>query len=136
MPRVHRSAYRNPMSDTSPATSAAAAARRERFPGSYEVFDALVTEYELRADVALGRMFGSEGLSVRGKVFAFVGFFGQLYAKLPEQRVDELIGTGDAEPAVMRGRPMREWVTASAERPESWAAIVAEAHAFVDAITP
>ena len=94
--------------------------RREKFPESYAVFDPIVAEYTTRDDVELGRMFGSEGLSVRGKVFAFVGFSGGLFAKLPEARVGELIAAGDAEPAVMRDRPMREWVTARAgRRPET-----------------
>ncbi|HKT56724.1 MAG TPA: hypothetical protein VJR25_08125 [Microbacterium sp.] len=116
--------------------SASAPSRRERFPESYAIFDRLVAEYSERPDVALGRMFASEGLSVRGKVFAFVGFSGSLFAKLPEQRVGELIEAGDASPAVMRGRPMREWVTLDPSRPDTWDPIVAEAHAFVDSITP
>lgn len=116
--------------------SGAADGRREKFPASYAIFDPIVADYVTHDDVELGRMFGSEGLSVRGKVFAFVGFTGCLFAKLPEERVGELIEAGDAEPAVMRDRPMREWVTAVPERPETWAPIVAEAYAFVDSITP
>ena len=114
----------------------AADSRREKFPESYAIFDALVAEYTQLPDVALGRMFGSEGLSVRGKVFAFVGFSGSLFAKLPEQRVGELIAAEDASPAVMRDRPMREWVTLDSDRPDTWHAIAAEAYAFVDSITP
>lgn len=110
--------------------------RREKFPESYAIFDPLAAEYTGRDGVALGRMFGSEGLSVRGKVFAFVGYSGSLFAKLSEERVGELIEAGDAEPAVMRERPMREWVTARSDRPETWPSIVAEAYAFVDSITP
>jgi hypothetical protein len=110
--------------------------RREKFPESYAIFDPLTAEYVQRDGVALGRMFGSEGLSVRGKVFAFVGYSGSLFAKLPEKRVGELIESGDADPAVMRDRPMREWVTARPDRPDTWSAIVAEAYEFVDSITP
>jgi len=116
--------------------ASSADARREKFPESYAIFDPITAEYEQREGVALGRMFGSEGLSVRGKIFAFVGFSGSLFAKLPEERVGELIESGDADPAVMRDRPMREWVTARADRPETWPSIVAEAYAFVDSITP
>jgi hypothetical protein len=36
----------------------------------------------------------------------------------------------------MRDRPMREWVTARADRPDTWSGIVAEAYEFVDSITP
>lgn len=111
-------------------------ARRDKFPESYAIFDRLTAEYAQRDGVALGRMFGSEGLSIRGKVFAFVGFTGSLFAKLPEKRVGELIESGDADPAVMRDRPMREWVTVRADMPGTWSGIVAEAYEFVDSITP
>ncbi|NNC13822.1 hypothetical protein HII28_18330 [Planctomonas sp. JC2975] len=113
----------------------AAQNRRQKFPESYAIFDPIAAEFVAGGDVAIGRMFGSEGLSLRGKVFAFVGFTGRLYAKLPEERVGELVAAGDAEPAVMRDRPMREWVTALPERPDVWPAIVAEAYAFIDSIT-
>jgi hypothetical protein len=115
---------------------ASAPSRREQFPESYAIFDPLVDEYTKRPEVSLGRMFASEGLSVRGKVFAFVGFTGNLFAKLPEKRVGELIEAGDAHPAVMRDRPMREWVTLDPDRPDTWSGIVAEAYAFVDSMTP
>ncbi|KHK97233.1 hypothetical protein LK09_12775 [Microbacterium mangrovi] len=100
------------------------------------MFDRIVDEYRDRPGISLGRMFASEGLSVRGKVFAFVGFTGKLFAKLPEQRVGELIEAGDADPAIMRDKPMREWVTLAPARPDTWDRVVAEAYAFVDSITP
>jgi hypothetical protein len=113
-----------------------AGGRREKFPESYAIFDRLTADYVQRDGVALGRTFGSEGLSIRGKVFAFVGFSGSLFAKLPEKRVGELIESGDADPAVMRDRPMREWVTVRVDHPGTWSDIVDEAYAFVDSITP
>ncbi|MGR2753311.1 hypothetical protein [Agromyces arachidis] len=85
-----------------------------------------------RADVSVGRMFGSEGYSVRGKLFAFVAGDGDLVVKLPEARIAEL-GLG---PMVMRGRPMREWAVVPLSRDEEWAAITADALAFVDETTP
>lgn len=112
------------------------AARREKFPESYAIFDPIVSEWTARPDVSLGAMFGSEGLNVRGKVFAFVTFEGALMVKLPESRVGELAEAGEAEPAVMRGRPMREWATAGTDAADRWPALVAEAFAHVDAITP
>ncbi|GEP47602.1 hypothetical protein MSA03_11100 [Microbacterium saccharophilum] len=81
-------------------------------------------------------MFGSEGLRIRGKVFAFVGHRGDLIAKLPEERVTELEASGQAERMVMRERMLREWVIVGVERGELWWPIVDEAFAFVDAITP
>ena len=85
-----------------------------------------------RPDVAMTRMFGSESLSVRGKMFAFASNAGDLVVKLSEQRVDEL----RLDNMVMRGRPMREWATLGTDAAARWPAAVAEAHAHVDAITP
>ena len=86
-----------------------------------------------RPDVGVGRMFGSEGYSVRGKLFAFVSSDGRLVVKLPVERIDEL----DLDNMVMRGSPMREWAAVPYEvGAERWGAITAEAHAFVDSITP
>ena len=113
-----------------------AAARRAKFPESYAIFDPIVAEWTARPDVALGAMFGSEGLNVRGKVFAFVTFDGALMVKLPEDRVGELAKTHEAEPAVMRGRLMHRWATVGTDAADRWPALVAEAFAFVDEITP
>ena len=113
-----------------------AVVRREKFPEAYAIFDPIVAEWTARPDVALGAMFGSEGLNVRGKVFAFVTFAGELMVKLPESRVGELAEADEAQPAVMRGRPMREWATVGTDAAERWAPLVGEAYAHVDAITP
>ncbi|MFC9919694.1 hypothetical protein [Agromyces binzhouensis] len=85
-----------------------------------------------RADVTVGRMFGSEGYSVRGRLFAFVAGDGDLVVKLPEARIAEL----GLEPMFMRGRPMREWAVVPFARDAEWSAIAADALAFVDEITP
>jgi hypothetical protein len=84
-------------------------------------------------DVGVGRMFGSEGYSVRGKLFAFVSSDGRLVVKLSGERIEQL----GLDNMVMRGSPMREWAVvpfdAGAER---WRSVAEEAHAFVDSITP
>jgi len=86
-----------------------------------------------RPDVAIGRMFGSDGVSVRGKLFAFVANSGSLVVKLPEARIDEL----ELDNMVMHGRPMREWaVVPFDDGVERWREIAGEAHDFVDSITP
>lgn len=86
-----------------------------------------------RPEVTMRRMFGSEGLAVRGKLFAFGSTAGDLVVKLPEERVGEL----GLDPMVMRGRPMREWaVVPYAEGEERWRELIDEAFAFVDSITP
>ena len=58
-----------------------------------------------RPDVGVGRMFGSEGYSVRGKLFAFVSSDGRLVVKLSGERIEQL----GLDNMVMRGSPMREW---------------------------
>ena len=78
-------------------------------------------------------MFGSEGYSVRGKLFAFVSSDGRLVVKLSGERIEQL----GLDNMVMHGSPMREWAVvpfdAGAER---WRSVAEEAYAFVDAITP
>jgi hypothetical protein len=97
------------------------------------LFDELAPEYLARPDVAISKMFGSEALSVRGKMFAFAANDGCLVVKLPEDRIAEL----RLDNMVMRGRPMREWAKVPlADGVERWRAVADEAHAFVDDITP
>ncbi|QRY39764.1 hypothetical protein JVX92_09470 [Microbacterium hominis] len=105
-------------------------------PGARTVFDDIAAEYMMLPGVDIGPMFGSEGLRIRGKVFAFMGHRSGLIAKLPEERVTALERTGRAEHMTMRGRTMREWVFAGPDAVDLWPDIVAEAYAFVDAITP
>jgi hypothetical protein len=58
-----------------------------------------------------GKGFGSTGLKVNGKLFAFISSKGKFVAKLPRERVDELVSAGEGEhfdPG--HGRLMKEWV--------------------------
>lgn len=102
---------------------------------AHQIWDGLVPQFEALPDVALGRMFGTVGLGVRGKMFAFVGS-GALIAKVGERHAAELIDRGIAELTVMRERAMREWVTVQIENEEEWEPVMRTAHAFVDSITP
>lgn len=101
-----------------------------------DIFDAIGADYLTRPGVDIGPMFGSEGLRIRGKVFAFQGYRGGLIAKLPEARVSALEASGRAERMVMRERAMREWVFVPEDAADLWPGVVAEAFAFVDEITP
>lgn len=103
---------------------------------AHAIFDPIAADYLTRPDVDIGPMFGSEGLRIRRKVFAFVGYRGGLVVKVPEARATELAGEGVAERMVMRDREMREWLTVDRGEHERWAPLVAEAFAYVDAITP
>jgi TfoX/Sxy family transcriptional regulator of competence genes len=84
-------------------------------------------------DVAMARMFGSDGLSVRGRFFAFVSSDGRLVVKIDEHRIEAL----GLDNMVMRGRAMREWAALPYDDGEErWRAAAREAHDFVDSITP
>jgi len=45
-----------------------------------------------------GKGFGSGALKVRGKIFAMLSSKGQFVAKLPRERVDELVQLGIGQP--------------------------------------
>lgn len=103
----------------------------------HELFDPLADAYLQRPGVDIGQMFGTEGLRVRGKVFAFVGSGGGLIVKVPAARASELADSGAAPRMVMRGREMREWVTVPPEAgADAWGALMSEAFAYLDEITP
>ena len=103
---------------------------------AHAIFDPIAEGYLAHEGVDIGRMFASEGLRVRGKIFAFVGLDGDIMIKVPAPLTDALIADGTAERVVMRGRGMREWVTVSASHSDRWAALIDEAYVFVDSITP
>ena len=100
-----------------------------------ELYDDLAAVHLARDGVDIGPMFGSEGLRIRGKVFAFRVKRG-IIAKLPEERVSELDAAGRAERMIMRERAMREWVFVPDAASDLWETVIDEAFAFVDRITP
>ncbi len=111
-------------------------ADREAMTRGRVLFDPIAATHLSRDEVDLGPMFGTEGLRVRGKVYAFVTHSGALVAKIPNARIDELTTDG-ATRMRMRGRELREWVEVPlAAGPQAWADVVEEAYAFVDRITP
>lgn len=84
-----------------------------------------------------GRMFGSIGLRVRGKVFAVAAREGGLLIKVPEAHADALEAAGVAGRMVMGGVARREWVLVPDEANNHvWRDQLAVALAFVDSITP
>ena len=78
-----------------------------------------------------GKGFGSTGVKVDGKLFAFVSSRGQYVVKLPKPRVSELVSAGVGElfdPG--HGRLMREWIALDGNE-KRWLGLAKEARAFV-----
>ena len=97
------------------------AALVEQFPGDREVERA-------------GRGFGADALKAHGKIFAMLSG-GRLIVKLPRQRVDALVASGDGERFDPRhdGRRMKEWLALAPTSQLDWLALAREARAFVGA---
>jgi TfoX/Sxy family transcriptional regulator of competence genes len=75
--------------------------------------------------------FGSSALCVGGKIFATL-VKDRLVVKLPRQRVDALVSSGDAEPLETRtGRAMKEWLSLDPASAIEWQPLAREALAFV-----
>ena len=101
--------------------------------GAVEVdprFAPVVEAFVRDRQVSYGKMFASMGLKVNGKIFA-MHVKGKFVAKLPKERVDELVrqGKGDYfDPG--HGRLMKEWVALTGGQ-NSWVELAREAHRFV-----
>jgi hypothetical protein len=96
-------------------------------------FEDLLDEFNDTEGVTLphgGSGFGRSALRYHGKIFAmFVR--GQLVVKLPERRVDELVGAGNGTRFdANKGTPMREWFAVGPMCPVPWAKLAAEALDF------
>ncbi|HEX5440591.1 MAG TPA: hypothetical protein VFW76_06885 [Ktedonobacterales bacterium] len=98
-----------------------------------ERYATLVEEFLGDQDVERsGKGFGSDALKVRGKIFAMLSQ-GHLVVKLPRQRVDALVASGDGERFDPRrdGRVMKEWLALAPTSPLEWLSLAREARAFV-----
>ncbi len=92
---------------------------------------ALLDEMERASKAQPGRRFGSNGLKVKGKLFALFTR-GNLVVKLPAGRVTALVASGTGQrfdPG--HGRLMKEWLTVTSLQ-APWTDLVKEAHAFVE----
>ena len=80
------------------------------------------------AHIGEGKGFGSTGqLKVDGKIFAML-VKGKLVVKLPGDRVDELVESGEGKHFdAGKGKPMREWFALSPTSSKQWLALAQEA---------
>ncbi|TMD18690.1 MAG: hypothetical protein E6I39_09380 [Chloroflexi bacterium] len=98
-------------------------------PDFKQVIDAFARDR--RVTVGGGKGFGSGGLKVDGKLFALMSSRGQFVAKMPKQRVSELVAQGKGEPFDPgHGRLMREWI-ALRDGEGDWLSLAREARRFV-----
>lgn len=98
--------------------------------------EALLNTTNADIGIAGKKGFGSSSLTNHGKIFAML-VKDRLVVKLPRQRVDALIASGDAErfdPG--HGRLMREWASIAPASNLSWQDLATEAMAFVAAKHP
>lgn len=96
-----------------------------------ETFDRITRTFLRDPAVSKGRMFGSEGMKIGGKVFAMV-VKGDLVVKLRAERCAELVAAGHARPFDPgHGRLMKEWIAVEPGRARDWPNLASEARAFV-----
>src|SRR5438067_2286256 len=89
------------------------------------------TDRNVTPPTAKGGTFGSAALKVDGKIFAFLSQ-GDLVLKLPRERVDDLIASGNGKSYdARRGKVMKEWVAIGPDRSRSWGKLTEEARVFV-----
>lgn len=99
-----------------------------------ERYAALVDAFldETDASQSYKKGFGSSAMRIGGKIFAMLSG-GRLVVKLPKQRVDALIASGEGERFDPRkdGRLMKEWLTLAPASEMDWQSIAREAMEFV-----
>jgi len=94
-------------------------------------FAPVVEAFAKDRQVTCGKMMASVGLKVNGKIFAMM-VKGRFVAKLPRERVDDLVRSGKGEYFDPRhdGRLMKEWIVLAGGTPP-WIQLAKEAHRFV-----
>ena len=110
----------------------APAKRNDAYTSSVGALHALISGLPAHPPITLGRMFNGDGVKVRNTFFAFIGQNGDLVAKLPEDRVRELVTHQTGQAVRMGKRTMREWARVPAEAGVgTWSEVLGEAHRFV-----
>ena len=105
-----------------------------------QIFDALVKVFDSDPNISQAKMFGSPGLKIKGKVFAFL-MKSKLILKLPKEKVDELIAAKKGRHfghmfAPNNWKPMKEWVEVTLDDERTCLKLAQEAKDFVSKITP
>jgi len=107
----------------------------ERDPDADAVFRDILASYQGSPAMEAKRMFGSDALTVDGKIACFVNKSGRLVAKLPAATSARLVAAGLAEPMALGGRrPMTGWFAVPLRDELDWFALAAEAVEHVHAL--
>lgn len=78
-----------------------------------------------------GKGFGASALKIDDRIFAML-VQGKFVIKLPRQRVDALVASGDGKRFDSgQGRPMEEWVAIEPASDLEWLTLAREARTFV-----
>jgi hypothetical protein len=86
-----------------------------------------------RPGVSRSTMMGLPCLRVDGAFFAsWDRRTGHLVVKLPQGRVDDLVGAGRAEPFAPAGRRFRQWAAIPDAQARDWPGLLDDALAFVE----
>src|SRR5690348_5122291 len=104
----------------------------ERFAGLTKKFQGNPKVTLPQAEPRSRKKFGSSGLRVNNKIFAMVSK-DRLVVKLPKQRVDHLVSSGDGDrydPG--HGRLMKEWLSLKPGSKLDWLSLAREAMNFVE----
>jgi hypothetical protein len=97
-----------------------------------ERFWELAELFLVQPAVTRSTMMGLPCLRTSGQfVASFDRRTGDLLVKLPEARVDELVGAGKAHSFTPAGRRFRRWAVIPPTQRRAWSALLTEAVAFV-----
>ena len=110
-----------------------AAGGKRQLPEIPAAFQPVARAFEGRAGVTLGPGWGAGNVVLKRAAKIFVMSIGQDFvAKLPRDRVDELVASGAGVRFDPRrdGRVMKEWIVVSPARARQWPKLADEAFAF------
>ena len=101
--------------------------------GVSERYEALAAEFLARPEVTrAGAGSGAKALKVRGRIFATLSPSADFIVKLPEQRVETYVASGDGIRCHgAGGRVTKEWMSVRPDTDVPWSRLAEEAMEFV-----
>jgi len=101
-------------------------------PSPRELYSKLVEILLSHPEVSQSKKSGfGSGLRVNGKIFAMLSK-GKLVVRLPDQRMNEIIASGNGEPYTQgQNRPTKEWLIVESTSEDDWIPLAMEAMEFV-----